>query len=102
MYPKIDKSPDGFGADEEKADYVRCICAAWDTLIYPEPETFDRFRGWKDIFDKFPLRTSLGYHAFRAHFGWEAIPSGVPGFPLGWEISDRLEGRGPDPCEGMI
>lgn len=98
----MNKPPDAFETDKAKADYVSSVCAAWDSLIDPEPETFELFRQWKDIFDRFPVLTSLGYHAFRAHFGWEAIPSGIPGFPLGWEISDRLEGRGPDPCLNMI
>ena len=88
---------------EAKADYVHRICSAWDFRIHPEPETFDLFGGWKDVFDRFPLVTSPAYHAFRAWFGWERVPT-----PLGLAYAepayvtlDRLEGR-TDPCENMI
>ena len=84
VYPEFDEPPDVLETDYDKADYVHRICTAWDFYIHPEPETFELFRGWKAIFDRFP------------------VPNPFPGFTPQWEILDRLEGREPDPCESMI
>jgi len=104
VYPELADPPDALDTVEDKADYVHRVCTAWDFHIPPEPETFALFAGWKDIFDRFPVATSPGYHAFRAWFGWEPIPvpPGLPPPTPAYVHLDRLEGRPPDPCEGMI
>ncbi len=88
---------------EAKADYLHRICAAWDFRIHPEPETFALFRGWKEVFDRFPLPASPAYHAFRAWYGWEAFPrpSEIPCAEPLYVTLDRIEGR-EDPCENMV
>lgn len=55
VYPDLDDPPEALETDEDRADYVQRICAAWDFHIHPEPETFALFSQWKDIFDRFPL-----------------------------------------------
>jgi hypothetical protein len=104
VYPDLPDPPESLETPEDKADYVHRVCAAWDFHILPEPETFDLFSGWKDVFDRFPIPTSPAYHAFRAWFGWEPVPMPLdvpPPTPLYVHL-DRLEGRAEDPCEGMI
>ncbi len=104
VYPDLDQPPRTLETIEAKADYVHRICAAWDFHVHPEPETFELLCGWKEVFDRFPLPLSPAYHAFRAWFGWPAVP--VPASARGpvphYRELDRLEGRGEDPCEGMI
>ncbi len=104
VYPDLDNPPDVLETLEDKADYVQRICAAWDFHIHPEPETFELFSQWKDIFDVFPLPLSAAYHAFRMWFGWEpvAVPGDLPGPTPYYVHLDRLEGRPEDPCEDMI
>lgn len=104
VYPDLAKPPTVLETPEDKADYVHRICAAWDFHVHPDPETFELFSGWKDVFDRFPISTSPAYHAFRAWFGWEPIPYpvGLPAPTPLYVHLDRLEGRGEDPCEGMI
>jgi len=104
VYPDLDTPPRELRTLEEKADYVHRICSAWDFYIHPEPETFQLFSGWKDVFDEYPFDTSPSYHAFREWFKWEPIPMplGMP-FPEPlYRTLDRLEGRGEDPCERMV
>ena len=59
------------------------------------------FAGWRDVFDRFPLPDSPGYHAFRRWYGWEPVPVrqrlGIPP----WKVADLHEGR-VDPCEEMV
>jgi len=104
VYPDLDEPPERLETLEAKADYVQRICAAWDFHIHPEPETFELFSRWKDVFDRFPLPLSTAYHAFRAWFGWEpvAVPSGLPAATPYYVHLDRLEGRPADPCEKLI
>lgn len=104
VYPDMDNPPDELVSIEDKADYVDRICAAWDMYIHPEPETFELFAGWQEVFDRFPIATSPAYHAFRACFGWQRIPypAGIPGPTPLYIHLDRIEGRGPDPCEHLI
>ena len=104
VYPDLDHPPDDLPTMEDRADYVHRISTAWDFHIHPEPETFELFSTWKDVFDRYPVLTSIGYHAFRDCFGWEpvAIPPGLH-FPEPlYMVLDRLEGRGDDPCTNMI
>jgi hypothetical protein len=72
--------------------------------VFPERETIDMFRGWKDVFDGFPIPHSTGYHTFRRMFKWDPIPFPKRGIlrRLTWEVLDELEGRDPDPCERMV
>ena len=104
LYPEFDCPPDVLESDGDKADYVHRVCTAWDLGIHPDPETFELLRQWKDIFDRFPVLTSPGYHAMRAWFGWEALqwPKDIPPPTPQWVHLDRLEGRDKDPCEEMI
>jgi hypothetical protein len=104
VYPDLDEPPDELVTDEQKADYVERICAAWDFDVFPEPETFRLLAGWREIFDRYPLPHSPAYHTFRRSFGWPDVP--FPEHPVAvratYEVLDRAEGRGPDPCEGMV
>jgi hypothetical protein len=104
VYPDADVPPADFASDGERADYVHRICAAWDYGIHPDPQTFNLFSAWKDIFDRFPIATSPAYHAMRAWFGWSAVPypKNVPAPVPRWVHMDRFEGRDADPCEHMI
>ena len=99
VYPDVSELPETLVTEEQKADYIQRICAAWDFDVYPEKETFALLRNWKEIFDRYPLAESPAYHTFRRLFGWEEVPlvknSSVH---LTYEILDRLEGRDPDPC----
>lgn len=104
VYPDLDSPPETLDSDEQRADYVERVCAAWDFDVFPERETFDMFRGWKTIFDGFPLPCSPAYHTFRRLYSWPDIP-----FPLHaiirtptYEILDRAEGREPDCCVDMV
>jgi hypothetical protein len=104
VYPDVDDPPTMLETDYDKADYVHRICTAWDFHIFPERETFELFSLWKDIFDRFPIPLSPGYHAFRMTYGWEPVPvpPGLRG-PVPYYVHlDRLEGRGPDPCAHLI
>jgi hypothetical protein len=104
VYPELDDPPIALHSAEDRADYVHRICTAWDFGIHPDAETFDSFSGWREIFDRFPILTSPGYHAMRAWFGWDTLPypTGVPAPIPRWLQLDRLEGREHDPCEYMI
>ena len=104
VYPDLDQPPNELADDFARADYVHRVCTAWDFGIMPDRATFELFAGWKDIFDRFPVSTSPAYHTFRAGFGWNAIPwpAGIKPPTPQWEHLDRIEGRGPDPCEEMV
>ena len=104
VYPDLDSPPVSLNTPEDQADYVHRICCAWDFGIHPDPETFALFATWKEIFDRFPIPTSLAYLAMRIWFCWEPMeyPEGIAAPTLRWEHRDRIEGRGPDPCERMI
>ena len=104
VYPDMAEPPEILQSPEDKADYVHRICAAWDFHIHPEPETFELFSQWRDVFDRFPIPTSPGYHAFRAWFGWPPVPvpDGLIGPTPHYVHLDRLEGRDEDPCADMI
>ena len=99
VYPDLDAPPDKLATDEQRADYVHRICAAWDFGVHPDADTFTMFRGWRDIFDRFPLAKSPAYHAFRESFGWPYGRGQI--FRARYEKLDAIEGR-IDPCQGMI
>ena len=103
VYPDLDEPPRSLETAEDRADYVHRVCTAWDYGVPPDPETFELFAHWRDVFDRFPVVTSPAYHAMRAWFGWEpvSIPPGLH-LPTPRYIEyDRLEGRD-DPCEGRV
>lgn len=100
VYPDLEVPSDGLRGSGERADYVHRICAAWDFGLVPEPETFRLFRGWRDIFDRYPLPHSPAYQAFRAWFGWPGAERGTV-LETHAERLDRREGR-EDPCAKML
>ncbi len=102
LYPELDEPPIELRSAEEQGDYLHRVCCAWDFGIHPEPQTFDLFRDWRNVFDRFPCATSPGYHAFRAWFGWEPVPFPFPPPLPRWAHLDRLEDRRGDPCEDII
>jgi hypothetical protein len=104
VYPDVSSPPNDLPSLEARAEYVHRVCSAWDFHIHPEPETFQLFSEWEEVFDRFPLPTSPAYHAFRAWFGWEPVPfpSSLPA-PIPYHVHlDRGEGRDDDPCAEMI
>jgi hypothetical protein len=104
VYPDLDEPPDELLDDAAKADYLHRICSAWDFGIMPDGTTFEMFASWMDILDRFPVLTSPAYHAFRSRFGWKPLPwpKGIRPPTPQWEHQDRIEGRGADPCDGLI
>ena len=99
VYPDVSELPEILATEEQKADYIHRLCAAWDFDIYPEKETFTLLRGWKEVFDRYPIPESPAYHTFRQIFGWEDVPLvRNASVRLTYEILDRLEGREPDAC----
>jgi hypothetical protein len=100
VYPDVDP-PTALPSPEARADYLHRICAAFDFGIFPEETDWSTFAGWKEIFDRFPLPDSPGYHAFRHWYGWEPVPVqkrlGTPP----WKVADLHEGRA-DGCEEMV
>lgn len=98
VYPDLEEPPLELSSDAEMADYVQRVCTAWDFGIPPMPETVTLFSGWKDIFDRFALSHSPGYHAFRDMFRWEAVPRTEWFGECAWEKQDALEDR-TDPCD---
>jgi hypothetical protein len=103
VYPDMDTPPEELLSQEAKADYIHRIVSAWDFGITPEPETFTLLSQWKEVFDAFPVETSLAYHTMREWFGWEAVPlpKGIHLPEPRYRELDRIEGR-TDPCEHMI
>ena len=103
VYPDLDDLPTELPSDFDKADYVHRICSAWDFGIHPDPQTFDLFSGWRDVFDRYPVATSPAYHAMRGWFGWDPLPypPGISTATPYWVHLDRLEDR-EDPCEEFV
>ena len=101
VYPDVNSPPFELTTLEERADYVQRICGAFDFGIFPEETDWQTFAGWKEVFDRFPLPDSPGYHAFRHWYGWNATPIeqrlGIPS----WKAADLREGR-VDLCEDMV
>ena len=104
LYPDLDDPPASLDSAPDKADYLHRVCTAWDFGIHPDARTFELLSGWRELFDAHPVLTSPAYHAMRSWFGWPSLPypAGVPAPTSRWEHLDRLEGRGPDPCEQMV
>jgi hypothetical protein len=104
VFPDVSVLPDELVTDEQKADYVERICGAWDFDIYPEWETLELFRGWKEVFDRFPLPYSPAYHTLRRWMEWEDVSFPKEGIVchLTYKVLDGVEGRDADPCESWI
>lgn len=103
VYPDEDSPPTELLSIEAKADYIHRISSAWDFGVTPEPETVALFSQWKEVFDAFPVETSLAYHTFREWFGWEnvPVPTGIHAPEPRYKELDRLEERD-DPCENSV
>jgi hypothetical protein len=101
VYPDINPPPDDLLSIEDRMDYVHRICAAFDFGIFPEETDWELFAGWKEVFDRFPMTDSPGWHTFRSWYGWEPAPHTQRlGAPV-WKEEDLREGR-TDPCEEMV
>ena len=100
VYPDTEHGND-FEDDYDRADYVHRICAAWDFGVPPEPYTVELFRGWREVFDRFPIASSPAYHAFRAYFRWPAVPMERCLSTAQWEVLDAREERD-DPCRDSV
>jgi hypothetical protein len=76
-------------------------CAPFDFGVFPEETDWVTFAEWRDVFDRFPLLDSPGYHTFRRWYGWEPAPvQRRLGIPAG-KAADLHEGR-TDPCKEMV
>jgi hypothetical protein len=100
VYPDLDDPPDRLETAEQKADYLARVCGAWDFGFPPTIATLALMGDWRDVFDRFPLRHSPSYAAFRSIFGWEPIP-GASLLRARYEEIDAREGR-QDPCADEV
>lgn len=101
VYPEVVSPPDDLPTPEARADYLHRVCAAFDFGIFPESVDWERFAGWRAVFDAYPLPDSPAYHTFRSVFGWPAVIRGRCGLVPPWRIQDQREGRH-DPCEDSV
>ena len=101
VYPDLAEPPMDLPTLGDRADYVHRICGAFDFGVFPEETDWQTFSGWKDVFDRFPIADSPGYHTFRHWYGWEPVAIeqrlGLPH----WKEADMREGR-TDPCEDWV
>lgn len=105
VYPDVrpEDLPKDFTLDVDRAEYVERICGAWDFDIFPERATFELFRNWRDVFERFPLRHSPAYHTFRECFGWPPVERiSSRSVHLSFATLDRAEGRDPDPFLDLV
>lgn len=100
VYPDL-RHGDDFEDDYDRADHLHRVCTAWDFGVPPERYTVELLRGWRDVFDRFPVAASPSYHAFRAHFSWPDVPMEPSLSPARWEALDALEDRD-DPYRGRV
>lgn len=75
VYYDVEHPPRVLETREQKGDYVRRICDAWDRGLIPTDDTFLMFVGWRGIFDAFPILDSNAYHAFRELYRWPEKPA---------------------------
>jgi len=100
VYPDQDP-PLVLETPEDKADYVHRICGAFDFGLPPTADTLVALRAWKEVFDRFPLPASPGYHALRSYYGWEPVAR-LPALSTPhYRVRDALEGR-EDGCEHLV
>ena len=93
VYPDVEP-PATLQSLADRADYMQRICAAFDFGVFPEETDWVTFAGWRDVFDRFPLPDSPGYHAFRHWYGWLGARAGraATGHP---RVENRRPSRGP-------
>ncbi len=75
VYYDVEHQPTVLETREQKVDYVRRICDAWDRGNIPNEDTFLWFRSWRAIFDAEPILDSNAYHAFRELYHWPEKPA---------------------------
>ena len=90
--------PVDFATLGEKADYLHRIVSAFDFGLPPDAATLRLLTGWKDVFDRFPLPSSPGYHALRAYFSWPVAEKAPFPTEPAYLRQDAFEGR-IDGCE---
>ena len=101
VYPDVNPPPFDLLTDEDRADYVQRICAAFDFGIFPEESDWETFAGWQSIFDRYPIADSPGYHAFRHWYRWQPVAHEKRLALPSWKAADMREGR-VDLCEEMV
>ncbi len=99
VYPDLEEPPHELQTDEEKADYLARICAAWDFGIVPDRDVFTLFAGWRTIFDQFPVPDSPAFNAFCQYFGWPHGAGRI--FKAQYEVLDARDGR-KDPYRDVV
>lgn len=100
LYPDCEPPVD-LSDECDAADYLHRVCGAYDFGMPPQPEVVATLRELKPVFDKYPISTSMGYHALRRWFGWEEFSCPVRPF-LKCEERDPREGRDLDPALNCI
>jgi hypothetical protein len=100
VYPDVEHGDD-FEDDYDRADYVQRICAASDFGVAPDRDTITLFRGWRGVFDRFPIPDSPTYHALRGQFGWPRVAMEQSLSRTPWETLDALEER-EDPVRDRV
>ena len=97
VYPDLENPPTELTTDEGRAEYLSRICGAWDFGVFPTPETFELFAGWREIFDRFPLADSPAYGTFRILNRWPPVPGGR----VMLADYERMEPGRIDPCADL-
>lgn len=100
LYPDR-PAPARLDSPEDKADYLRRVCGAFDLGLPPTADTLRALREWKDIFDGFALRGSPAYHTLRSLYGWEEMPRLPYLSKPHYQVLDEIEGR-TDNCEHLL
>ncbi len=90
------KPPTDLNDESVAVDYMMRVCSAYDFQIPPSKEVTETLRHMRFIFDRYPLSSSIGYHALRRKFGWPELPFVGP-IPNPAGDQDFWEGREPDP-----
>jgi len=92
VYPD-QELPQELFTQQQKADYLHRLVAAFDFGLPPDAATLSLLSGWRDVFDAYSLPSSPGYHALRCFFRWpEVAKTPFPSEPAYLKL-DGLEGR---------
>lgn len=100
LYPDCNP-PVRMDAEDDKADYLQRVCGAFDHGLPPTADTLQELHQWKDVFDRFALPSSPGYHALRALYRWEEVPRLPYLNKPHYQVLDDLEERS-DGCEHLV